>query len=187
MNGRGDPQALDGLPLATSDSVAWSIDSTLASVSPHGRVVAGSVPGMVSLQAKVRSVVGTADITIVDDSVKATYTPPSVSVSTRTEIGHILLDPHLAPYGQDDVVWMTISASAMSGASISSAMIYWTSADGVEFGFEVPVNREFEYFSFNVYQGGFPLLYTIDAPTPPYRLVVTDSHGLVTEKSGSFP
>jgi len=183
-------QALDGQPLTTSDSVAWSIDSTLASVSPHGRVVAGSVPGMVSLQAKVRSVVGTADITIVDDSVRATYTPPSVSVSTRTEIGHIWPGPLGGDsiFGTSDVVWMTISASAMSGASISSAMIYQTSVDGVEFGYQVPINREFEYFRYNFYWfPGAPILSTIDAPTPPYRLVVTDSHGLVTEISGSFP
>jgi len=182
-------QALDGLPLATSDSVAWSIDSSLASVSPHGRVVAGSVPGMVSLQAKVRSVVGTADISIVDDSVKATYTPPVVTVSTRKEIGYVWpgpVGPGL-PYGRSDVTWMTIAASAMSGASIASAMIYQMTPDGVESGNEVPVNQEFSYFQCNIYIGDFLIPYTIDAPTPPYRLVVTDSHGLVTEISGSVP
>lgn len=181
--------ALDGLPLTTSDSVVWSIDSTLASVSPSGRVIAGNTPGTVALQATVRRMIGTSAITIVDDSAKATYTPPDVSVLTRKEIGYVWpgpVGPGL-PFGRSDVTWMTISASAMPGASISSAMIFQKNADGVEFGYEVPVNQEFSYFQCNVYIGPNLIPYTVDLPTPPYRLVVTDSHGLVTEVSGTAP
>jgi len=110
-------------------------------------------------------------------------------VSTRKEIGYIWpgpVGPGL-PFGRSDVTWMTISAAAMSSASISSAMIFTKNADGVEFGYEVPVNQEFSYFQCNVYIGLNLIPSTVDLPTPPYRLVVTDSHGLVTEVSGTAP
>jgi hypothetical protein len=182
-------RALDGQALSTADSVQWSIESTLASVSPSGRVVAGGAAGSVALQAKVRKSVGTAQITIVDDSVRALYTPPVVSVSLRTEVGYVWPGPGgigLPPV-QSDVTWMTISATAMSGASITSAVIFRKNADGVDFSYEVPVNQEFSYFQCNVYIGGDLVPSTINLPTPPYRLVITDSHGLVTEVTGPTP
>ena len=67
-----------------------------------------------------------------------------------------------------DPVWMKVNASAMTGASITSARIFAQYAEGIEDRYEVPVNEEFFYLKSDVYIGGFLTPYTIDAPAPPY-------------------
>jgi len=69
----------------------------------------------------------------------------------------------------------------------TSARIFVRNAEGIEYSPEVPVNEEFNYWESNVYIGGSPIACTIDVPAPPYRLVVLDSHGLVTEIGGTVP
>lgn len=175
--------AVDGQPLATADTVKWSVDTSLATVSPEGGLTAKDTPGSASLQARVRNTVGTANIRIADDSLRALYVPPEVTVSTRVELAYAT--PH--PPWIGDITWMTVSAIAMPGASIVSAVIVQKRADGTERSWAVPIGEEFVYFAANVYVDGQPWPETINAPTPPYRLMVTDSNGRTTEKTGFNP
>lgn len=175
--------AIDGQPLATADTVQWSVDTALANVSPAGRLTAKDTPGSASLRARVRNTVGSASIRIADDSVRATFDPPEVTVTTRVVLG---FSPPGPPW-IGDFTWMKVSATAMSGASIVSAVITQQRSDGTEPSWEVPIGVEFVYFTANVYIDGRPVPETINAPTPPYRLVVTDSNGRITEKTGFNP
>jgi hypothetical protein len=178
-------KAVAGQPLTTSDSVEWSVGSALASVSRNGRVVADSNTGTVALQAKVRRTVGTAVIKIVDDSARALNQPPVVTVTERSYT--------VGPYPPGPTVCqvqaITISASAMPGASIASVELYTRltrSPDSVSVQqMSVPLDMEQSWRQSACTIGGVPVAW------PPvdnwYRVVVTDSRGLFTEKLGPNP
>lgn len=178
-------RALDGQPLTTSDAVEWSVDSALATVSQVGRLVAGSVPGTVALQAKVRRTVGTAAVTIVDDSVRDLYQPPTVTVTERT----LTVGPHPPGPTICEMQAITITASAMPGASITSVELYtrWTiPSDSVYYEHvAVPLDTELFWRKTSCTIGGVPAPWTYSDNW--YRLVVTDSHGKFTEKIGPNP
>jgi hypothetical protein len=178
-------KAVDGQPLTTSDSVEWSVDSPLAQVSQGGRLVAGSDPGTVALQAKVRRTLGAAAITIADDSARATYAPPVVTVTERSYTD--------GPYHPGPIVCqaqaITIVASAMPGASIVSVELYirtTVAGDSVIYEhYSQPLDSEFIWRVTACTIAGVPTNW-IDQDNW-YRLVVTDSHGRVTEKIGPNP
>ena len=178
-------KAVDGQPLTTTDSVQWSVDSPLARVSEGGRLVAGSDPGTVALQAKVRRTVGTAAIVISDDSARALYAPPVVTVTDRSfSVGPIPPGPTIC-----QMQTITIAASAMPGASIVSAELYTRttmSPDSVYVEHvRVPLDQEMFWRKTACTIAGVP------APWPNtdnwYRVVVTDSHGLFTSHVGPNP
>ncbi len=177
-------RALDGQPLATTDSAHWSLGSALASVNASGRLVAGAAPGTVTLQATVRHVTGTATVTIADDSVRALAAPPMVSVAERTTIGFQQPGPLGA---MCDTRSMTISATAAAGATIASVQLFRRSAAQpyIYESLMVPLDQEFTYLTANCTFNGQSMASGLDFAW--YRLVVTDSHGLVTETTGPTP
>ncbi|MHB1312651.1 MAG: hypothetical protein ACYC3L_11605 [Gemmatimonadaceae bacterium] len=189
--------ALDGQPLTTSDSVKRSVDSELASVSQSGRVVAGSSPGTVALQAKVRSTVDAVEITIVDDSLRATFTPPLISaVETRRWFLNGLPNGpgSLDTKPPGSLVWsMAISASAMTGATIAKVEVFRRLRDSTSAAFVAysgPLREgEFAYQSLPYYGDGTPIpsafeIFAVEDFSW-YRVVITDSHGLQTAFIGS--
>ena len=176
-------RALDGLPLQTTDSVSWSVDSAFATISSAGRLLAGETPGVVSLQAAVRMRTGSASVTITDDSVQATYVPPTVNVTERTGI----LGPIPPGVTVCDAQFMTIHATAMAGASISSVELYarTTTADTAYYAnWSPPLDQEFIWRTSNCSTDGIPRPGDSDNW---YRLVVTDSHRKTTELIGPRP
>jgi hypothetical protein len=187
--------ATDGQPLTTSDSVNWSVDTDLANVTRGGRLAAGGTPGTVSLQAKVRNAVGIASITVVDDSVQATYVPPVVTVTERmlTDYQFTYPDPLQGQPGLPPlpfcggVRFMTITASAMPGASIASVVLYSRSiATPYEyFPVNPPLDTEFVGATRDCVMPWGPV--PDDADFSWYRLVVTDTHGKVTETMSPNP
>lgn len=178
-------RALDGQPLTTSDSVEWSVASALATVSQGGRLVAGGTAGAVALHARVRSTVGSAAITIVDDSVRDLYQPPTVTVTERTST----VGPHPPGPTICEVQTITITASAMPGASITSVELYTRTtlpSDSVHYEhLAVPLDTEVFWRKTSCTIGGVPAPWTYRDNW--YRLVVTDSHGKFTEKIGPNP
>lgn len=178
-------KAVDGQPLTTTDSVEWSVDSPLAQVSEGGRLVAGSDPGMVALQAKVRRTLGTAAITIADDSARALYALPVVTVTERS----LTIGPNPPGPTVCQVQAITISASAMPGATIASVELYTRvtlSADSVFVEHvNVPLDQEMFWRDTACTIGGVPAPWTYSDNW--YRVVVTDSHGLFTAKFGPNP
>ena len=176
-------RALDGLPLQTTDSVSWSVDSAFATISSAGGLLAGETPGVVSLQAAVRMRTGSASVTITDDSVQATYVPPTVNVTERTGI----LGPIPPGVTVCDAQFMTIHATAMAGASISSVELYarTTTADTAYYAnWSPPLDQEFIWRTSNCSTDGIPRPGDSDNW---YRLVVTDSHRKTTELIGPRP
>ena len=181
--------AVDGQPLTTADLVQWSVNSNRASVTQGGRVVAGNAPGIVALQAKVRRTVGAASITIADDSLQALNAPPAVTVTERTWTDYQRPSPLFTPPFPlcGGMRSMTISAAAMQGASIASVVLSHRSLT-TPYTYEhytPPLDIDFFYAQRDcVY---------FDGPRPDdwdfswYRLVVTDSRGLVTVRTGPNP
>jgi hypothetical protein len=175
--------ALDGLPLQTADSVSWSVDSAFATVTPVGRLLAGDNPGVVSLQALVRKQAGSATVTIVDDSIQATYIAPTVDVTERIGV----FGPYPPGETTCDAQFMTIHATALSGASISSVELHTrkTTADSVYYSsWSPPLDEEFMWRTSNCIADG---MLRPDGTDNWYRLVVTDSHGKSTEIIGPRP
>ncbi len=84
---------------------------------------------------------------------------------------------------------MTVTAVAMPGATIASAEIYTRftiSADSAIYDrMTVPLDSSFGWRSSACTVGGLPAPWTY--PDNWYRLVITDSHGRVTEKIGPNP
>jgi hypothetical protein len=183
--------ALDGLPLPTADAVTWTTDPSLATVSPTGRVTAGTTVGVAPLVAQVRRTTGSASVTIADDSLVATYVPPTIdSIVTR----RAFFAPLFGLPGPTALVWyMKISARAMPGATIANVEVRRRIngepyTEGVVYSGPLP-DDEF------VYQG---LPYNADGTPAPnaydmfathdyswYRVIITDSHGLKTEFIGA--
>jgi len=185
-------QALDGLPLQTADTVKWTIDTSLASVSPNGHVSAGSRTGATPLVATVRMTTGMAAVTIADDSLRATYMPPRIdAVETRRYFFNPFPGPEIGPANLN---WgMTISAAAMSGATIEQVDVYVrrrdsTSVEDVAYSGPLPPG-EFRYQSLPYNSDGTPVSWAFDIYSrwdfSWYRVVLTDSHGLKVEYVGS--
>jgi len=175
--------ALDRLPLTTTDSVRWSVDSALAHVSSIGRLLAGGSAGTATLQARVRNTIGFATVTISDDSAQSSHAPPAVSVTERTGV----LGPFPPGPTVCDVQFMTVAATAAAGASITAVELYTrvTAADTVYYGHgPAPIGEEFQWRMSNCTVGGAPVANATDNW---YRLVVTDSRGAITELIGPRP
>jgi len=172
--------ALDGRDLTTWDSVQWTVNADLASVSPAGRLLAGGTVGATTLQARVRNVLGLANVTIADDSARAADEPPVVSVSTRMWTEEQAGEDYTlvcTKYG------MTISASARSGAAVRSVDVYERRQDNYSEYLAVPgapLNEEFVYQVDCV-----PRPQLLPGSSPPifgwYRVVVTDAYGRITD------
>ena len=124
-----------------------------------------------------------ATVTIVDDSIQATYVVPTVNVTERIGV----FGPYPPGATTCAAQFMTIHATAMSGASISSVQLYMrtTTADGVYYDrWSPPLDEEFMWRTSNCIADGIP---RPDGTDNWYRLVVTDSHGKSTEIIGPRP
>ena len=178
--------ALDGLALTTTDSVRWSVDSALARVSSTGRFVAGGTTGTAMLKARVRNTIGSATVTISDDSARSSNTPPVVTVAERTGVW----GPFLPGSTVCNAQFMTISAVALSGASISSVDLFTrqTAGDMPSSGSVISMlGIEFPWRQTNCTVDGRPAPWAGSEPDNWYRLVVTDSRGLSTSITGPRP
>jgi len=159
-----------GLPLTTSDSVAWAIDSTLASVSPN---VASS---RVTRQHCRTASEGTARDRDVGHHHRRRQREGHVHAA-----GCLCVDAqgdrvHLARTGRSRFPIRPFRCDLDDDLCLRDARRFNIfsgdlpeECDGVEFGYEVPVNQEFSYFECNVYIGGFS--FPTRSTCPPHHIV----------------